>query len=329
MNKFAFTCGDINGIGPEIVIKTLNKIYDKPASRFFFICPENVFKSIIKSVKPGFNYSVSSEFYVPRPKEVLIISTGNAKTDPGKPTRHSGNAAFNAIKFAGRLAINKKIDAVITAPISKTAINSAGHSFPGHTEMFAKWCGEKNFVMTFLSGRMNAALATIHEPLKNVPGLINAKMLQKKLHVILRTLKVDLGKKSAKIAVLGLNPHAGEDGLLGSEEIKIIKPVIKKMSASEEIEGPFSPDAFFANALYKKFDLVFGMYHDQVLIPFKTINFGAGVNYTAGLPIVRTSPDHGTPFDIAWENTASESSMMEAYKYAGIIVKNRKNNIEG
>ena len=174
---------------------------------------------------------------------------------------------------------------------------------------------------------MNAALATIHVPVKDIPGLITQKMLRKKLEIIINTLKTDLKKKSSHIAVLGLNPHAGEKGLIGTEEEKIIEPLIKKMNTAADLEGPFSPDAFFANSLYKKYDLVFGMYHDQVLIPFKMMNFGTGVNFTAGLPIVRTSPDHGTAFDIAGKNIASESSMTEAFKYASVIVKNRKEQL--
>ncbi len=327
MNNFAFTCGDVNGIGPEIVVKTLNKIFGKKSQRLFFICPVNVFESVVKIVKPKFPYETADNFYIPDSENVLIISTGTVKTNTGIPTKDSGDAAFKSIEAAARLAVDKKIDAIITAPISKEAINSAGHYFPGHTEMFAHWCGEKNFVMTFLSGRMNAALATIHVSVNEVPRLITKKMLRKKLEIIINTLKTDLKKKSSRIAVLGLNPHAGENGLIGTEEEKIIRPLIQEMNASADLEGPFSPDAFFANSLYKKYDFVFGMYHDQVLIPFKMLNFGAGVNFTAGLPIVRTSPDHGTAFDIAGKNIASESSMAEAFKYASLIVKNRKEPI--
>ena len=217
-------------------------------------------------------------------------------------------------------------DAVITAPISKTAIKIAGKNFPGHTEMLAGWCNVKNFVMMFLSGKMNAAIATIHEPVKKVPGLITKELLSNKIEVIYNSLKNDLRINSPLIAVLGLNPHAGENGLIGDEEEKIIKPFVLNYKFSEYLRGPFSPDAFFANRLYKNFDLVFGMYHDQVLSPFKLINFGSGVNFTAGLPIVRTSPDHGTAFDIAGKGIADESSIISAFIYAKRIVKNRNSN---
>ncbi len=329
MNKFVFTCGDINGIGPEIVIKTINKIRGQADGRFYFICPQNVFETTVKTVKPKFSYEIVPSFKFPGTQKVIIISTGNVKTKQGLPTKDSGHAAFNSIELAGKLAIEKKVDAIITAPISKEAINSAGHNFPGHTEMFAEWCGKKYFVMMFLSERMNAALATIHEPVSRVSELLTKRLLQHELKIISDTLRYDLRKKNARIAVLGLNPHAGENGLIGFEEVKILKPVINNSGRDKKIDGPFSPDAFFANRLFEKYDAVFGMYHDQVLIPFKLINFGAGVNYTAGLQIVRTSPDHGTAFDIAGKNLASESSMLQAFQYAKIIVNNRKKAVGG
>lgn len=203
---------------------------------------------------------------------------------------------------------------MVTAPISKTAIKMAGINFPGHTEMLAEWCGSKDFVMTFLSKKMNGALVTIHEPLKNVTKLITSENLKSKINIIIKMLINDFKISLPKIAVLGLNPHAGESGIIGNEEEKIIIPLIKKYS--NNLFGPFSSDAFFANRLYKKYDLVIGMYHDQLLIPFKMLNFSSGVNYTAGLPIIRTSPDHGTAFDIAYKGIADSSSFIEAFFYA-------------
>jgi 4-hydroxythreonine-4-phosphate dehydrogenase len=191
--------------------------------------------------------------------------------------------------------------------------------------MYADWCGIKNFVMMFFSKKMNAALITIHEPVKNIPGLISKKLLTKKLKVVIDALRNDLKIKNPHIAILGLNPHAGEGGLIGLEEEEIVKPFIKEF-ADEMLSGPFSPDAFFANHLYKKYDVVIGMYHDQILIPFKMLNFNSGVNYTAGLPIVRTSPDHGVAYDIAGKNLANPASILEAYRFAEKIVRNRKQN---
>jgi 4-hydroxythreonine-4-phosphate dehydrogenase len=324
MNKFVFTCGDINGIGPEIVIKTINKINKQKNITIYFLCPANVFNQASKTTKPLFNFKVIKRISEAKRSGIFVIDFGTYKQNLGKPTKSSGAAAFKAIKISFRILRDQKADAVITAPISKTAINKAKINFPGHTEMYAEWSEAKDFVMTFLSDKMYAGLVTIHEPIKNVAKLITAKRLKDKIETILNTLKIDLKISSPKIAVLGLNPHAGENGVIGKEETEIIQPVIMNKKFSQYLSGPFSPDAFFANHLYKKFDLVLGMYHDQALIPFKLLNFGGGVNYTAGLPIVRTSPDHGVAYDIAGKNLADESSILLAFRYAQKIVENRK-----
>ncbi len=326
MNKFIFTCGDINGIGPEIIIKALNRIAIKSKDHFTILCPGSVFYNAAKIVKPRFKFSDYRKDIDYLRQNILLVDIGNYKQTVGKPTIASGEAAFESIQRAMALSDLCYAEAVITAPISKTAIKMAGHNYPGHTEIFAEGFGAKNFVMMFLSDKMNAALATIHEPVKKVPGLITKEAISGRLDVIISTLKRDLNITSPNIAVLGLNPHAGENGLIGKEEIDTIIPIIKDKKYSSYLSGPFSPDAFFANQMYKKFDLVFGMYHDQVLIPFKLMNFGAGVNFTAGLPIVRTSPDHGTAFDIAGKGIADESSMVSAFFYAKKILNNRKSN---
>jgi 4-hydroxythreonine-4-phosphate dehydrogenase len=327
-NRFIFTCGDINGIGPEIVIKTLNKISSqKKAEKLYFICSSNVFYDTIKNIQPKFDYEVVNSLNEDNLSNIIILNIGFAKQTLGKPTITSGKTAFKSLKLSYDLLEQGFADAVITAPISKTAIYKAGINFPGQTEMFAEWSGRKNFVMAFLSSKMNAALMTIHKPLINIPKLLKIKQLGILFNITLNILKIDLRISNPKIAVLGLNPHAGENGIIGREEIDIITPVIKKFSNKFSIEGPFSPDAFFGSKAYNNYDLVIGMYHDQVLIPFKLLNFGGGVNYTAGLPIVRTSPDHGVAYDIADKFIADESSMIMAYKYAKRIVNNRKNEI--
>jgi len=222
------------------------------------------------------------------------------------------------------MASQGQADAVVTAPISKEALGMAGIEFPGHTEMYAEWAGVKDFVMMFLSGKMKCALITIHEPLRKVPKLITPERILRTLRVVLSALKRDFNIKEPSVAILGLNPHAGENGRIGIEETDIIIPALKNSGFQEFISGPFVPDAFFANKLYKKYDMVIGMYHDQVLIPFKLLNFSSGVNFTAGLPFVRTSPDHGTAFDIAGKNAADEGSLLEAFYAARKIIQNRK-----
>ncbi len=323
MRKYVFTCGDINGIGPEIVVKALNKLYLKKQSSFSFICPANVFRSIIKKNPVNFDYEITDKSGISGGKKIQIIDIGNVPQKMGIPTVESGLAAYKAIKLSFELANKKLTDGIITAPISKTAIKNAGFNFPGHTELYAHWCKTNLYAMTFLSPKMNAALITIHEPLKKVPNMITKKILREKFDIVYNLLKIDLRISAPKIAVLGLNPHAGENGFIGKEEKEIINPVIHEKKYSKYFNGTYSPDAFFANRLFLNFDLVLGLYHDQILIPFKLLNFGKGVNYTAGLPLVRTSPDHGTAFDIAGDNIASESSLLQAYYYAEKIIKNR------
>jgi 4-hydroxythreonine-4-phosphate dehydrogenase len=322
-NRFIFTCGDINGIGPEIVIKTLEVLKKKSTSKFYVLCPPSVFEHYYKLSKSKFQYEISENFN-DADSVVTVIPLKDLKLNYGKPTKNSGKISFEAIKIAVKFVNEGSVEAIVTAPISKTAINMAGINFPGHTEMLAEWTSTNDFVMTFLSKKMKSALVTIHNPLKKVPGLITEKNLHSTFNVVLNSLRNDLNIDKPKVAVLGLNPHAGESGIIGTEEENIIKPSILSFQNNQFLSGPFSPDAFFANRRYKKFDLVIGMYHDQVLIPFKMLNFGGGVNYTAGLPIIRTSPDHGVAYDIAGRNLANPASFLEAVRYAGIIIKNRK-----
>jgi len=325
MNKFVFTCGDINGIGPEIVIKTLNQITRyKTSDKYYFICPSNIFQAATHHIKPTFNYEIVNRKDQGSSAVVSVINSGTAKQSIGKPTIASGKAAYKSLVLSYELLRKGDADAVITAPISKTAIHMAGVNFKGQTEMFAKWSNTKKYAMTFLSKKMCAALFTIHYPLKDVSKLLNIKKLDTLIEVVIDTLKIDLQVFEPKIGVLGLNPHAGENGIIGREEIDIISPVLKKYAKSISIEGPFSSDAFFGSKAYKNYDMIIGMYHDQVLIPFKLLNFGGGVNYTAGLPIVRTSPDHGVAYNIAGKFIADESSILQAFKYAKRIVNNRK-----
>ena len=327
MNRIVFTCGDINGIGPEIAIKALNKVALKnKETRFILIIPENVFKKASQLIKPLFDYQLKKDFQIKDKKssQVLILATKSFRQQIGKATVSSGQAAYLALKTSYDLLIKKIADAVVTAPVSKTALKLAGVKYPGQTEMFADWCGIKNFVMTFLSKKLRVGLYSIHIPLKDVSNSLNAKAFASKLDTIISMLNFDLGIKNPKIAVMGLNPHAGENGIIGTEEKTLIEPLIQQKKFRGMVEGPFSSDAFFAIRRFENYDMVFGMYHDQVLIPFKYMNSGKGVNYSAGLPIIRTSPDHGVAYDIAGKGIADESSMVEAYKYAEIILQKRK-----
>ena len=329
MNKIVFTCGDINGIGPEIALKALNQISSRnKKTQFILIIPGNVFQTTSELVKLKFDYKVINELesMSHTQAQVLVFATGSSKQSLGKPTIYSGKSAFLSLKKSFELLRKKSADAVVTAPVSKTALNLAGVKYPGQTEMYADWCGVNNFVMTFLSAKFKIGLYSIHIPLKDVSNSLKSNHLKVKLEIIVNMLKNDLGIPKPKVAVLGLNPHAGENGIIGKEEKTLIEPVLKQKIFNGIVEGPFSSDAFFANRRFENFDLVFGLYHDQVLITFKYINSGKGVNFSAGLPIIRTSPDHGVAYDIAGKGIADESSMIEAFRYAELILKNRKKN---
>ncbi|MDQ7816924.1 MAG: 4-hydroxythreonine-4-phosphate dehydrogenase PdxA [Melioribacteraceae bacterium] len=326
MTRLVFTCGDINGIGPEICVKTFNKIFNPRKRQIIFLCPKNVFLRTIQEKSIKFTYQIVSQnsLEIIDHKKVTVIDIGNYKQSHGKPTKESGLASYNAIIDAVKLTKSGFADAIITAPISKTAFKLAGKNFSGHTELLARLSKSKKFMMIFLSKKMICGLATIHVQLKKVSSLLSKKKLIESANILLDTLQNDLGIKTPKIAMLGLNPHAGENGNIGSEENKILIPVVKSFRRSK-IEGPFVPDAFYGNHCYKNYDAILGMYHDQVLIPFKMLNFSKGVNFTAGLSLIRTSPDHGTAFDIAGKGTAQPDSMIESVHWAEKIFKNRKN----
>jgi 4-hydroxythreonine-4-phosphate dehydrogenase len=322
--RFIFSCGDINGIGPEIVIKAINRLAGRRGYQFIFICPANVFNDTATRIKPGFEYRITKKIEESDQPGIILFDTGAFKPTTGKPTKNSGKAAYHSLEIAANYLKRNLADALITAPISKEALNAAGYRYPGHTEMLAEWFDTDRFVMMFLSRKLKTALATIHKPISEVPGLITLSKLESVTDVIIESLKKDFNISTPGVGILGLNPHAGESGLIGDEEEKILLPFLKSYRYRRYLHGPFSSDAYWGNETYKKYDLTLGMYHDQVLIPFKLLNFSKGVNFTAGLPIVRTSPDHGVAYDIAGKNRANEASLMEAFYFADQILKNRK-----
>lgn len=325
MITLVFTCGDINGIGPEICIKTMNAIHNPAERKIVLFCPANVFEIAASKTVVSFDHELVKETNLKsnEPDKVTIVDLGNIKQNIGKPTKQSGIISYEAIKRAFKLVHLQNADALITAPISKNAFRLAGIKYPGHTELLADLSITKDYLMMFLSDDFICGLATIHEPIKNVSKLLTKTLVRKSIKILKKSLEQDLGANNPKIAVLGLNPHAGERGEIGCEEIESIKPAIYSFK-NKMIEGPFVPDAFFANKMYQSYSAVLGMYHDQVLIPFKMMNFNRGVNYSAGLPIIRTSPDHGTAFDIAGRGIADSSSMEEAVRWAERIIYHRR-----
>ena len=328
MKKYVFTCGDINGIGPEVVIKAINKVYHPGNYKIYFLCPLDVFQTTIQKIIPTFPFSIYKKYEINNTSNVMVLDFARTNQELGKPTKKSGLVSYKAVKTAFGLAVKKKFDAVITAPISKSAFKLAGLKYPGHTEMLAEWSGIKNFMMMFLSSEIKCGLLTIHEPISKISKLITGKRIQQGIKTAVASLQKDFGINKPKIALLGLNPHAGEMGYIGKEEKNIIKPAIDNSKYRQFCSGPFVPDAFFANKKYLDFDFVIGMYHDQLLIPFKLLNFNTGVNYTAGLPIVRTSPDHGTAYDIAGKGIANAASLIDAFFWAERIINNRIKNAD-
>ncbi len=319
-----FTCGDINGIGPEISIKVFNKIFRRSKNTFLiYLCPDNVFKESIELITPEFDYVIhNNENNLLTHSGLLnVLNIGSFRIDKGIPTKESGEASLASIYKALYLFEKGGVKSIITSPISKQAVKSAGSKFPGHTELFAGHFGVENFAMFFLSKKFHASLITIHEPIKKISSLLSIEKVKAHIELINFTLKNKFKVDSPRIALLGLNPHAGEGGDIGAEEEQILLPAIKLLKHIN-VSGPYVPDAFFTDKKYRNFDHIVGVYHDQILIPFKMLNFNTGVNYTAGLPVVRTSPDHGTAYDIAWKNQASAESLFCAYLWAKKISGN-------
>jgi 4-hydroxythreonine-4-phosphate dehydrogenase len=342
MKKLAVTMGDPGGIGPEVVVKALHSAQVRDICLPVVVGDSSVIKatlSLLKSplelriIKTPKNSKPSKEtidvIHVIPPHPPLekrgLITAGQKRVkgkiasdifDKNRPTAEGGMACASFIKKAVEFALNKSVAGVVTAPISKEALKMAGCRWPGHTEMLADLTGTKDYAMMLTGGPLRVILVTIHTALKNVPDLITKQKIIKTIRLAKKASDM-LGMKKPKIAVAGLNPHAGEAGMFGDEEIKNIIPAIK-MAAREGIfvSGPYPPDTVFHKAYKGEVDIIVCMYHDQGLIPLKMIAFDKGVNVTVGLPFVRTSPDHGTAYDIAWKGIADPSSMIEAIKVA-------------
>ena len=252
------------------------------------------------------------------------------KVELGKPSRESGKAAFDALEKAMTEYKDGLFDVLVTAPIHKQMIQSESFTFPGHTEYIEQSIGEgAKALMILASERLRVALVTGHVPVAKVATTLSQELVQEKLELFNTSLKSDFGINAPRIAVLALNPHAGDGGVIGNEEETTIIPAIKAMREQGILcYGPFSADGFFGNGSYCHFDGVLAMYHDQGLIPFKVLAMDEGVNFTAGLPLVRTSPDHGTAFDIAGKGEASENSFRQAIYMAIDVFRNRKSDAE-
>lgn len=328
--RIAISIGDINGVGPEVVIKTLKSQTLKEITPIILSSSKvlNYYLDICST--ENFNYhqvTTSDEIKDGVINLLECYDDQEISINPGGFTKESGAYAMQSVKKGLQLCTSQKADALVTAPISKEAVNLAGYHIPGHTEFLADYTYTTDFMMMLVHENLRVGLASIHIPLKEVTAAITKSSLLKYLNVMHSSLKNDFSIEQPRIAVLGLNPHAGDGGVIGNEEQDIISPAIEQaQSKGLEVLGPYPADGFFGNKKYTQFDGILAMYHDQGLIPFKTLSFGGGVNFTAGLPIIRTSPDHGTAFDIAGQNKADPSSFIEAFNLAAQLVDNRKSS---
>ena len=322
------TCGDLNGIGTELIIKTFSD------NRILDICTPVIFGSnklinfYRKSIpEVNLNYQSTREFNRLNNKQINLFSCWEEEVviTPGQLTDTGGKYAVLSLQTAVAALKQKQIDGLVTAPIHKKNIQNAEFNFTGHTPYLKSMFGVNDVVMMLCAGGFREALATEHIPVSDVAKHITRETILSKLNIIHQSLQKDFGIDKPRIAVLGLNPHAGDEGLIGSEEETIIKPAVREAKNNNMlVVGPYSADAFFARRQFEKFDAVLAMYHDQGLIPFKAMAVGEGVNFTAGLPAVRTSPDHGVAFDIAGKDKANNSSFLTAIFECIDIINRRK-----
>lgn len=325
----AISIGDINGIGPEVILKAFDRseLFDLcipvvygPASALEWYAQRLGLQRIPRSVVSS--TAVAAE----RQLNVIDLPLTFSPADIGRPTPESGKASLDAVRAAFDDVHAGRAQALVTAPISKEAIGMAGSTYHGHTEMLADYCGRgENVIMILSSNTMSVGLVTAHIPVSGVAAALTQEKVEKTLRLGVAAMNVDFGIESPRLAVLALNPHAGDGGYLGGEERDIIIPVVERLRAEgAEIDGPFPADGFFSTHNKTMYDLIIAMYHDQGLIPFKMQAQGRGVNVSSGLPIVRTSPDHGTAYGIASHGLASAESMKEAVLAARRIALNRR-----
>lgn len=329
--KIGITHGDINGIGYEVIIKALSdyKIMELCTPVVYGLSKAASYHRKQLEIQDfSFQFIKNIEQLNHKKPNLINIYDEEVKIELGTSTKEAGQMAERALYAAGRDLKNKHIDAIVTAPINKNNIQSDKFVFSGHTEFFEHYFGGNNkALMMMVSENLRLAFVTNHQPIQKVSSLINKDLIYSKLEILNQSLKKDFAIDNPKIAVLALNPHAGDKGLIGDEEQKHIQPAIE-MAFQNKINafGPFPADGFFAAGTYRSFDAVLAMYHDQGMLPFKVL-CPDGVNFTAGLPIVRTSPAHGTAYDIAGKNVAQEQSMRNAIYLAIDILRNREKTL--
>jgi 4-hydroxythreonine-4-phosphate dehydrogenase len=326
------TMGDYNGVGPEVILKALY------ANRLTKICTPVIYGSMkvlnryrhLLEMKDWMLQGIQKIDQVSHKTSNILtcFDDRNTEVDPGKITTEAGQASLMSLQRAIADYKDGALDAIVTGPINKHNIQSDEFKFPGHTEYFQDSFQANDSLMFMVSEHLKIGVVTGHIPMGRVRQSLTQERLTSKLALMEASLRKDFGIQKPKIAILGLNPHAGEDGLLGNEEKEVITPVLEQYKRKGHlVYGPFAADGFFGTRQYTQYDAVLAMYHDQGLLPFKILAFEEGVNYTAGLSVVRTSPDHGTAYDIAGKNKADETSMLQAIFTAIDIAKKRKENL--
>lgn len=322
------TLGDINGIGPEVVIKALND--NRMLNMITPIIYGSVkvlsyYRKVLETNDFNFMHIKSSEQVSHKKINVINCWDENVEVKIGTSEAEAGGYAYTALQAAVEDLKAEHLDALVTGPINKATIQNENFKFPGHTEYLAQELGKGKSLMMMVSEQMRIGVVTGHVPLMEVSKTITKSLVEEKLKILADSLKKDFNIQKPRIAVLGLNPHAGEGGLLGDEEINTISPAITEFKKKGHLVfGPFSADGFFGDNSYAKYDGILAMYHDQGLAPFKALSFETGVNYTAGLSKIRTSPDHGVAYSIAGKGLASESSVRQAIYLAADIFKNHQ-----
>ena len=326
--KVGISVGDINGIGLEVILKTFrdNRMYDLCTPVIYCSSKVAMFhKKQLGINEVGLNMIKNADKLQTKKINVVTCWEEESLVEFGTNNSTGGAYSFKSLEAATKDIASNKLDVLVTAPINKQNIQSDQFKFPGHTEYLADYANEDFPLMIMCHERLKVALLTGHVPIKEVAESMSQDLILKKLEVFQRSLIQDFGVRKPKIAVLGLNPHAGDEGLIGKEEQEIIIPALKKARENGILAfGPFPADGFFGSGNYARYDGTLAMFHDQGLSPFKAMSFDEGVNYTAGLPIVRTSPDHGTAMEIAGKNQASETSFRNAVYLACDIFRHRK-----
>ncbi|BDX37245.1 4-hydroxythreonine-4-phosphate dehydrogenase [Tenuifilaceae bacterium CYCD] len=326
--RVGITQGDINGIGYEVIIKTLMDtrveemctpiVYGSPKVAAYHRKALNVEHFSFAQIKDADEATTRKAY-------IINCMDDNVRVELGKSTEYGGQGSLLALQAAIADIKAGKIDVLVTAPINKYNIQSNDFKFPGHTEYLANAFDKKEVLMLLVSETMKVGVVTGHVPLSQVPSLITKEAILTKLKLLNKSMIEDFGIRRPRIAVMGLNPHAGDQGVIGLEERDIIIPAINQANEAGIVAmGPYPSDGFFGSDSFTKFDAILAMYHDQGLAPFKVINFDTGVNFTSGLPIIRTSPDHGTAYDLAGKNEANPNSFRQSLYLAVDLFKNRQ-----